>query len=78
MHTLSAVQPIANYKLECIFDDGTKKIADLSSYLESQAFKPLLQPNAFNKISNNQYFVEWAEFELDLSADTLWHIGKKV
>lgn len=78
MRTLESVSPISNYKLECTFSDGTHKIADVSVYLDAPAFKPLTEPQAFLKVINKKYFVEWSDHEIDLSADTLWHIGENV
>jgi len=78
MKTLSAVKPLENYKLQCTFIDGTKKVADISVFLEAPAFMPLKQKNIFNKVSNHNYFVEWTDCEVDLSADTLWQIGKEI
>jgi hypothetical protein len=76
MRTLAAIKPLNGYKLECVFEDGTIKIADLSSYLNAPAFTQLLHKNEFYNVSNEKYFVEWKEYEVDLSSDTLWHIGK--
>lgn len=78
MRTLASVLPLNNYKLECVFNDGTRKIADISMYIKSPAFTPLHQPHAFSKVSNKKFFVEWSDYEIDLSADTLWHIGETV
>ena len=75
MRTIAQIKPLNGYQLECVFDDGTIKIADLSSYLNAPAFTPLLQKNYFDNVSNEKYFVEWKEQEIDLSSDTLWHIG---
>ena len=75
MKTLSAIEPLDNYKIRCTFDDGEKKIADISVYLQSPVFSPLQEPRIFKQVSNQGYFVEWADQEIDLSADTLWHIG---
>ena len=75
MRTLSSVEALDNFRLLCTFDTGEIKIADISIYLNTPAFLPLQQQNAFKKISNRSYFVEWVDCEIDLSADTLWHIG---
>lgn len=64
-----------DFKLLCSFSDGSIKIADAFPYLKGEAFKPLLNPIAFSQIQNRKNYVEWPEYELDLSADTLWHIG---
>ena len=76
MRTILNLKALDNYKLQCTFNDGSKKIADISTYLNAPAFLPLQQYAAFNKVSNKNYFVEWVDYEIDLSADTLWHIGK--
>ena len=61
--------------MECLFSDGTIKIADIKPFLKSEVFKPLTNPKAFSQITNQKYFVEWSDYEIDLSADTLWHIA---
>ena len=76
MRTIAAIKPLTGYQLECVFEDGTIKIADLSGFLNAPAFTPLLDKNNFNNVSNEKYFIEWKELELDLSSDTLWHLGK--
>jgi len=75
MKTLSAIKALENYKLQCTFNDGTQKVADISVYLDAPAFVLLKQPNIFKNVSNQNYFVEWKDCDVDLSADTLWHIG---
>ena len=75
MRLLTNITPLSNYQLGCTFDDGIEKIADITQYLQSEAFKPLQEPELFNNVQNRQYYVEWLDGEVDLSADTLWHIG---
>ena len=68
-----------NYRLECVFDDGTVKVADITPYLSKDAFKPLAGHNIFSSARQNSgYFIEWKDYHIDLSADTLWHIAKSV
>ena len=76
MRTILALQPLDNHRLLCDFSDGTKKIADTLQYLKGEAFMPLLNPKEFFKVENRKYYVVWPNYDLDLSADTLWHIGK--
>jgi hypothetical protein len=75
MKKILSIKPMEDYKLLCSFSDGTVKVADIIPYLQDEAFKPLLNPAAFSKIENRDYYAEWPQYELDLSADTLWHIG---
>lgn len=79
MRTLITITPLDNYCLECLFDDGSRKIADIKPYLDKDAFKPLKDSKIFESaLHNGGYFVEWKNYEIDLSADTLWHISTKV
>ncbi len=75
MRILSDIKALPDYRIECVFDDGTKKIADIKPLLNKEVFKPLQNPLAFAKISNRKYFIEWSDYQVDLSADTLWHLG---
>ena len=79
MRTITDIKPLINYRLECLFSDGTKRIADIKPFLDKEAFRPLKDPNVFaSALVNGGYFVEWKNYEIDLSADTLWHISANV
>jgi hypothetical protein len=75
MRTILSITALDNYQLKCTFSDGSKKIADITAYLNAPAFLPLQTQLAFKKVTNKNYFVAWEDHEIDLSADTLWHIG---
>ena len=76
MQIISTIKPLNNYQLECVFADASIKIADLTEYLNAPAFKPLLEKKEFDDVFNSSYFIEWEKYDIDVSADTLWHIGK--
>lgn len=79
MRTLNNIKPLNDHQLECHFSGGTIKVADTKPYLDKEAFAPLRDQAVFNNsIMNGGYFIEWKDLEIDLSADTLWHIGKEV
>jgi hypothetical protein len=76
MRIITNIKALSDFRLECIFNDGTKKVADIKPYLTAEAFKPLFDPRIFSSTLLNQgYFVEWKGYDIDLSADTLWHIA---
>jgi hypothetical protein len=76
MRTITDIKVLNDFRLECIFSDGTRKIADIKPYLSAEAFKPLSDPRIFSSmLSNRGYFIEWKDYDVDLSADTLWHIA---
>lgn len=78
MRTLTDIKPLNNYRLKCLFNDGTEKIADIKPFLDKEAFRPLTDPHVFTStLYNGGYFVAWKNGEIDLSADTLWHISAK-
>jgi hypothetical protein len=75
MRHLTSITPLGNYRLACQFDNGVEKVADITQYLQSEAFRPLQNVDLFKTVENKEYYVEWLDGEVDLSADTLWHIG---
>jgi hypothetical protein len=77
MRKIIAVKPLDNYILEVEFENNCIKSFDFSLYLSYPVFKILKDINNFNKVVNKGYFIEWETFELDLSADTIWHEGKE-
>ena len=64
------VKPNKNYTLQIISEDGDIGIFDVSPYLEFEAFSDLKDQEAFQRIINGGYFVEW-DCGADLSADTI-------
>jgi hypothetical protein len=75
MYRLEQIKPLKDFILECYFNNGTKKNVDLKPFLDKEAFLPLKEPGNFDRVINKSYFVEWLGLDIDLSADTLWHIG---
>lgn len=62
----------------CHFEDGISKKADISECLKAPVFEPLRNSINLLKGENRGYFIEWPDWEVDLSADTLWHLGISV
>ena len=60
-----------DFFLECSFDDGSIKMADIKPYLSSEAFQPLRDIMIFKTVINNENYVSWPNEEVDLSEDTL-------
>jgi Protein of unknown function (DUF2442) len=77
MRTIQNITVVKDYKLRCTFNNNIVKVADISLYLDTPVFKVLQNKAAFNTVVNKSYFVEWSNYEVDLSADTLWHIGNE-
>ncbi|HLG34117.1 MAG TPA: DUF2442 domain-containing protein [Bacteroidia bacterium] len=76
MRKITELRPSENFILHIRFDNGTEKTFDLKPYLHLPAFAALQKQEAFQNVINKGYFIEWPTFEVDLSADTLWHEGK--
>ncbi|QJD78848.1 DUF2442 domain-containing protein [Spirosoma rhododendri] len=78
MHLLTQVTPLPDYKLALTFGTGETKVADINPFLQTEAFESLHNPTLFNTVANKEYYVEWLDGEVDLSADTLWHISTAI
>ena len=59
-----------DYTLKIVSDDGRVGLFDVAPYLKYEAFAELNSIEAFSKIMNGEYFVEW-DCGVDLSADTI-------
>ena len=76
MRKIVAIKPLENFMLEVIFENECIKLFDFKNYLQLPIFKELNDFNKFCEVKNKFYFIEWESYELDLSADTLWHCLK--
>jgi len=56
--------------LKIITEDGITGVFDVSPYLELEAFLELKNQDAFRKVVNGKYFIEW-DCGADLSANTI-------
>ncbi len=64
------VKPDKDYTLKIITEDGITGIFDVSPYIGLEAFLELRNQDAFRKVMNGKYFIEW-DCGADLSADTI-------
>jgi len=64
------VKPNSDYTIQIIAADGRSGIFDVRPYLDFEAFSALKKKDAFVKIINGGYFIEW-DCGADLSADTI-------
>jgi hypothetical protein len=67
---IQEISPIEDFLLHIRWESGLTGLFDVKPYLESEAFRPLKNPDEFRKIHNGKYFIEW-ECGADLSADTI-------
>ncbi len=78
MKQINSIQTLTNFQLQITFADGTEKRFDLKPYFKFPVFSILKDENIFRSVVNKNYFIEWQNHEIDLSADTLWHEGKTI
>lgn len=67
---IEEVSPLSDDALRIIAADGRVGSLDVRPYFDSEAFRPLKNPEEFAKVRNRGYYVEWA-CGADLSADTI-------
>ena len=78
MKKINTIRIASNYQLLVMFDNGVEKQFDMNPYLQFPVFSVLRDKTIFEKVVNRNYFIEWQNQEVDLSADTLWHEGKTI
>ena len=67
---IKVVKPVENYILEITTEDGRTGTFDVGPYLKLEAFAELVKEEAFVKVINGGYYIEW-DCGADLSADTV-------
>ena len=67
---IAEVTPKPDYSLHIVSEDGRTGMFDVRPYLELEAFTELNNREAFAKVRNGGYFIEW-DCGADLSADTI-------
>ncbi|MEE9431023.1 MAG: DUF2442 domain-containing protein [Melioribacteraceae bacterium] len=67
---IAEIKPKSDYTLQITTDDGRVGVFDVRPYLDMEAFAELRKQDAFLKVINGGYFIEW-DCGADLSADTI-------
>lgn len=78
MNLLIKVIALERYQLVCTFNNGVEKVADMAPFLIAEVFIPLQNVAIFSQVQNHGDYISWLNEEIDLSADTLWHIGVEI
>ncbi len=72
---VKSVRALDDYKLMIRFSDDLKKIFDFTSYLQYEAYKPLISIEMFKGAYVDYGTVVWNEGEIDISPETLYLKG---
>ena len=75
---ISSVQAKPNYTLYVEFENGEKRLYDVSPLFDKwPVFQQLKENNLFQKVKNDKYGVVWNE-DIDLACDELYYNGQIV
>ncbi len=74
---ITHVEARLGYKLQVEFDNGEVRLFDVTPYLAKGIFGELRDESYFKCVKLVWSGVEWRN-EQDLSADTLYHVGKPI
>jgi hypothetical protein len=69
------VEPLENYCLRIIFENGESKIYDMSKLLEKPFYSKLKNKNIFKTVKVKDITLEWATGE-DICPDELYYNSK--
>lgn len=67
---------LEDYKIELLFNDGFKGVADLKNSINGQVFKPLKNKDYFKSFTQNRWTIEW-DCEADFAPEYLYELVKK-
>ena len=75
MKEVVSVTPLKNYRLLVEFDNGERRIKDITPLLEKRAFKPLKNISYFNTVAIVCGAITWQDYdgnEIDLCPDNTY------
>jgi|APCry1669188910_1035180.scaffolds.fasta_scaffold235579_2 Protein of unknown function (DUF2442) len=72
MNTIKNIRVASVNTLFVEFSDGKTKLVDLKTYFNKGIFSQLKDPEYFQLVKNNGYFIAWPN-DQELSADTLYY-----
>ena len=77
--TIKYIEPLSDYRLFVIFDNGVIKVYSMKEKLQSPAFQPLQDIALFNQAhaASGGYGVVWND-RIDLSEFELWKNGVEI
>lgn len=65
------VQPLSDYKIKVVFDDGVSGVVDLHELVEKGIFQHLKDEKAFRNVHTDGASIAWSE-ELEIDADNIY------
>ena len=66
------VKPLEDYNLQIVFDNGEKRIYDMSRLLEMPFYKKLKNKSIFNTVKVSDITLEWVTGE-DICPEEIYH-----
>jgi len=69
--SVTAVRPLADYKLELMFENAEKRVFDVAPYLETGVFAKLKDKAVFARVKISLDSIEWPE-GIDLDPEVLY------
>lgn len=77
--TIKFIEPLSDYRLFVIFDNGIIKVYSMKGKLNAAAFQPLKDVTLFKRaqVGSGGYGVIWND-QIDLSEYELWQNGVEV
>lgn len=75
--TATTVTPLEDYNLLIVFDNGEKKIANVTPIIKGEFYGELADEEYFKTVSCNGFTVEWKNGQ-DICPDDLYYLSKEV
>ncbi len=75
--TVKSVEPLESYRLLVEFDNGQRRVFDVSPYLNLGRFAELKEPSMFRSVRVSFDTVEWAN-RLDIDPEVLYEQGLEI
>lgn len=73
MKIINKIRAKDDHTLIIQFEGMGERKVDFKDYLKPPVFDPLKSIELFKTVTNKKYYILWETYDIDVSADTLWH-----
>lgn len=75
--TVTKIEILENYQLMLFFDNGEKKVFDVTPYINGEWYGKLNNKSYFASVKPNGFSIEWADGQ-DICPDDLYYNSKEI
>lgn len=76
MSSITKVEPLEDYLVKVLLDNGNLLILNMKSRLKTVRFGQLSDPKFFNEVTTDGHFIQWGN-QVEISVSEMFQLAQK-